>query len=425
MSLGSEIRKHAKVSFYRFMLICAVAFLLFGLIAQTFPGNVYDPLWPHLVMAGFFFVLFLLSYWIVRFETFLLSLLHGFFAIVFLWILFFTYANDFSFPYTIQLLTAILTLNLAMFVPWHMVAFSAFTTIATAAALLLSDAPEVPRILLLSLVVFGQTITYISTAHKYRSHRELILARDKAEEASRMKDIFIAKTSHDLRSPLNGVIGFTQILMADEKNAERLRMHQAVLHSSEMLLQLINDLLDFSKMSAGTLRIEIQPFSPRELTDTVVGGCRALASTRGLDLSATVTDRVPPLVVSDRLRIGQILINLLSNAIKFTDRGSVALTVDLLPAPGGPRLLLRVVDTGIGIPEDQIPRVFESFVQLAEEADKRRHGLGLGLSIVKNLVDMLGGTISVQSAVGIGSTFSVELPVEKVEKALADTVTRP
>lgn len=426
MSIQKETRQYAKISFPRFMIICAIAFAIFGSLSQVLPDATYTPLWPHLGLSGAFLSIFLFSSWFTRFEPFLWSLLHGFFVLVFLWVLFFAYANGFTLSYTIQVIATILTLDLAIFVPRHLVAFAIFSTVTTGAALLSSETPGTTQALLISLIGFGHIINYISTSHKYRAHHETAVAREKAEEANRMKDLFIAKTSHDLRSPLNAIIGFSQILMADEKNAERLRMHQAVLHSSEMLLQLINDLLDFSKMSTGTLRIERQPFSPRELTDTVVAGCRSLATSRGLDLSVTVTDRVPSLIVSDRLRIGQILINLLSNAIKFTDRGSVALTVDMLIAvKDSPRLLLRVVDTGIGIPKDQIPRIFESFVQLAEDPDKRRQGLGLGLSIVKSLVEMLGGVITVESAPGVGSTFSVELPVDEVAGTPTDTVTAP
>jgi len=426
VSIQKETRRYAKISFPRFMLICAIAFAMFGSLSQVLPDATYTPLWPHLGLSGAFLVIFLFSSWFTRFEPFLWSLLHGFFALVFLWVLFFAYANGFALSHTIQVLVTILTIDLAIFVPRHLVAFAVFTTATTTAALISSDTPMATQALFISLIAFGHVINYISTSHKYLAHHETAVAREKAEEANRMKDLFIAKTSHDLRSPLNGIIGFTQMLMADEKNAERLKMHQAVLQSSEMLLRLINDLLDLSKISAGTLYIEHRPFSPRELTDTIVAACRPLAVSRGLDLSATVTDRVPPLIVSDRLRIGQILINLLSNAIKFTDRGSVTLTIDLLTAAQGhPRLLLRVIDTGIGIPQDQIPRIFESFVQLAEDADKRRQGLGLGLSIVKNLVEMLDGTITVNSTVNSGSVFSVELPVEGVERSLTDTVTAP
>ncbi|HNT28229.1 MAG TPA: HAMP domain-containing sensor histidine kinase, partial [bacterium] len=406
--------------------ICAFAFAMFGSLSQVLPDATYTPLWPHLGLSGAFFLLFVFSSWFTRFEPFLWSLLYGFFALVFLWVLFFTYANDFALSHTIQLVVVILTLDLAIFVPRHLVAFALFSTVTTAAALLLSDTPGMIQALFISLIAFGHMINYISTSHKYQAHRETAVSRERAEEANRMKDLFIAKTSHDLRSPLNGIIGFTQMLMADEKNPERLKMHQAVLQSSEMLLRLINDLLDLSKISAGTLHIEYRPFSPRELVETIGGGCRALTASRGIDLSVTVTDRVPQFLVSDRLRIGQILLNLLSNAIKFTDRGSIRVTIDLLTTTQGhPRMWLRVADTGIGIPQDQVPRIFESFVQITEDDDKRRQGLGLGLSIVKSLVDMLGGTITVESVLGAGSTFSVELPVSGVEEALTETVTAP
>ena len=424
MSIQREVRQYAKISFPRFMIICAFAFAMFGSLSQVLPDATYTPLWPHLGMSGAFLAVFIFSSWFTRFEPFLWSLLHGFFALVFLWVIFFTYANEFALSHVIQLVVVILTLDLAIFVPRHLVAFAIFSTVATGAALVLSDTPGAIQALLISLIAFGHLINYISTSHKYRAHHETAVAREKAEEANRMKDLFIAKTSHDLRSPLNGIIGFTQMLMADEKSAERLKMHQAVLQSSEMLLRLINDLLDLSKISAGTLHIEHLPFSPRELAETVCGGSRTLAASRGIDLSVTVTDRVPQFVVSDRLRIGQILLNLLSNAIKFTDRGSVRVTIDLLPTTQGrSRLLLRVADTGIGIPNDQVPRIFESFVQITDDADKRRQGLGLGLSIVKSLVDMLGGVITVESAPGAGSTFSLELPVDEVAGTPTDTVT--
>lgn len=412
MSFEIDTRRYAKISFPRFMLICAIVFPIFGFISTLFPDALYAPLWPHLMLAGVFFLLYLFSRFVVRYERMLWSLLNGFFVFIFLWVLYFSFMNNFGPSYSVQLLGTILSLNLAIFVPRHLVTFGVFTTAVTGAALFFSDIHLSSKLLLLSLIIFGQVITYISNNHKYQVNRDLAEARDKAEEASRAKDLFIAKTSHELRTPLNGILGFTQMLMADEKDPERRRMHQIVVKSTEILFKLINDLLDFSKLSAGDIRIERQPFAVRDMVETVAAGAEHAAKERGIEFSVAVAATVPPLVIGDRLRLSQILMNLLGNAVKFTDRGRVALAVDWVSAAVRPTLQIAVSDTGPGIPAAQIPRIFERFVQVTDDPEKHRQGLGLGLSIVKSIVDLMGGTITVDSVVGAGSTFTVRIPVD-------------
>ncbi len=419
MSIQKEARQYAKISFRRFMMICAVAFLLFGILNYDPQNYFYAPLWPSLAISGLFVALYALSYYRPMFETIFQPLLHSFFVLVFCWILFFTYANDFRAIFVIQLLVGTLTINLGLFVPRHMVVFALFTTLSSATAIFFSDAPEVPRGMFITMMIFGQAIVYISTSHKYRAHRELVEAKEEAEEASRAKDLFIAKTSHELRTPLNGILGFTQLLMADEKDPERRRMHQIVAKSTEILFKLINDLLDFSKLSAGDIRIERQPFALRDMVETVSAGAEHAAKERGLEFSVVIAATVPPLVIGDRLRLSQILMNLLGNAVKFTDHGRVALAVDWLPAAARPTLQIVVSDTGPGIPAAQIPRIFERFVQVTDDPEKHRQGLGLGLSIVKSIVDLMGGAITVDSVVGAGSTFTVRIPVDLPQDAAA------
>lgn len=395
------------------MLACSVTFVLFGFVNTYAPTESYDPFWFRLILSGLCLALFILSYFRTVLAKLFLPLLYGFFITVFLWLLFLAYANEFRMCQALQLLAGTLILNLAIMVPAHLLVFNAFTIGAISLAFWSSPVRGFPFFMFAGLLLLGQTISYIVISLKYRSDNELIVAKEKAEEMSRMKDLFLAKTSHELRTPLNGILGFTQLLLADEKDPERRRMHQIVGNSSELLFQLINDLLDFSKLSVGEMHFDHQPFVLRDLVETVSAGSDRMAREKGLVFTVAIGASVPHIVIGDRTRTGQILMNLLSNAVKFTDHGTVKLSVERETVPaGGIMLVVTVADTGTGMPAAQISHAFEGFVQLTDNPDKRRQGLGLGLSIVKSILDMMHGTITVDSIVGSGSTFVARIPLE-------------
>jgi len=230
-----------------------------------------------------------------------------------------------------------------------------------------------------------------------------------AQEADHLKSAFLASMSHELRTPLNSIIGFTGIILqglVGPLNPEQEKQLGMVRDSSRHLLDLINDVLDISKIEAGQLEMVRERFDMREAIDKVARTMRPMAERKGLGLTVEVS---PPVgqVTSDRRRVEQILINLVNNGIKFTDQGEVRVACEI----SGDWLVTRVVDTGIGIKPEDVGKLFEPFRQIDTGLARQHEGTGLGLSICKRLVEMLGGMISAESEWGVGSTFAFTLPM--------------
>ena len=238
---------------------------------------------------------------------------------------------------------------------------------------------------------------------------ELLAARERAEAADRIKSAFLATMSHELRTPLNSIIGFTGIVlrgMAGPLNEEQDRQLGMVQSSARHLLDLINDVLDISKIEAGQLEVRREPFDLRPSLERVLGTVRPLAERKGLALRLEAPGELGALE-SDRRRVEQILLNLLQNGVKFTERGEVALAAERLPED---RVRLRVTDTGVGIRPEDLASLFQPFKQLDSTLTRQHEGTGLGLAICRRLAHLLGGEIGVESVWGRGTTFSLELP---------------
>jgi PAS domain S-box-containing protein len=241
--------------------------------------------------------------------------------------------------------------------------------------------------------------------------QELRRRAEQAEAATRAKTAFLANMSHEIRTPLNAVIGLSQVLLQKELPQDVSRFIGHIHQAGEQLLALTSDVLDLSRIEAGEMRLEAVAFEPAPLLDAVCAQVRPHAQAKGLDLRLEVDPGLPAQLLGDSLRLRQILVNLVGNAVKFTPSGSVVLRVRQT-AREGTRATLRfdVADTGIGIAPDHRERVFQPFTQVDGSTTRRFGGAGLGLSIVRRLVDMMGGALSVQSQLGQGSVFSVELP---------------
>ncbi len=242
-----------------------------------------------------------------------------------------------------------------------------------------------------------------------KTKKQLERAKTRAEGLARTKEEFLANMSHEIRTPLNAIIGFSKYLKGEKLSPEGKENLDIIYKSSDHLLRIINEILDFSKLEAGQMKIECIPFNAFHLIDETVQSFRKEAAEKEIKLCSEIDNTLNDYeIISDPYRIRQVLNNLVSNAIKFTDKGYVEVSARLNSAS---MLLITIKDTGPGIEKSTLPGIFEKFSQADNSTTRRFGGTGLGLSIVKKITELMGGKITVESAINRGSTFSVELPV--------------
>ncbi|MCS6821412.1 MAG: ATP-binding protein [Microscillaceae bacterium] len=246
--------------------------------------------------------------------------------------------------------------------------------------------------------------------------KELVIAKEKAEQASQAKAQFLSTISHELRTPLNAILGLTHLLLQKKPRKEQEESLQVINFSARNLLMLINDLLDFSKLEAKKIILENEPFSLKELIQNIATSFKPQVKEKGIRFSVWLDPNIPDILLGDSLRIGQILTNLVGNAVKFTEKGEVELKISIKHEQEQNIMLYFVVkDTGIGIPADKIDIIFEAFTQASIDTARRFGGTGLGLTITQKLLELHQSTLMVESIEGKGSTFSFYLQLSKAK----------
>ena len=275
----------------------------------------------------------------------------------------------------------------------------------------------------------GLSVFFLDTTEKRQINSELkqvqldlIDSEQRANQANQAKSEFLANMSHEIRTPMSAIIGFTDILSNHLKNPDDLNCTKIIRRNSQFLLDIINDILDISKIEAGRVELNFEEVLLDEFVGDLMSSMRVRADDRNVKLTSKVVGKIPRRVITDDKRLRQILVNLIGNAIKFTENGSVELVIEHSRTKKQDMLVFKVVDTGIGIAEANIGRLFEPFTQADASVDRDFEGTGLGLTISDRLARMLGGQIEVESKLGKGSTFTTNIAVKVKNKSdLIDT----
>jgi signal transduction histidine kinase len=249
------------------------------------------------------------------------------------------------------------------------------------------------------------------TAELQKTNAQLQAAIQELAEVSRMKSEFVSNMSHELRTPLNGILGMTEWLEETNLTAEQRDSVETIKLSGNCLLKIVEELLDFSKIDSGNIAIQCSEFHPRAVLDRITAFFQQQAAAKHLNLKAEATPDVPEILFGDAPHLAQVLLHLTSNAIKFTEKGTVRLTLSLHSSTRDQTYLsVKVQDTGIGISHQKLAKLFNPFVQADGSSTRRFGGAGLGLAICRRLADLMGGTLTADSAPGLGSVFTLTIP---------------
>ena len=397
---------------YRLIALASgLAILSFGIVRAVTQPEGQDPLLERFLIAlacVCFAILTAFDNPIRRNPAFSMTILA---SIIFGFIVHLTYLTQFSVNSSFAVLLASFLISLVILTRASLVLFQATAFSLTAIMMFTAETTAVSPLFFLATLLCVCVFTYLNQMFRMDTEENLRQARQEAMEAAEARTQFLANMSHEIRTPMNGVIGMTHLLGGTTLDATQRSYLKTIQVSGESLLNIINDILDFSKVDAGEINLDFHQFDLTDCIENAVDLVKQACRDKQLGIHLILEPGVPQSVYADSNRLRQVMINLLNNAVKFTSEGHVTLRVSGEHINESFRLKYSVSDTGIGIPQESMDSLFQAFSQVDSSTTRKYGGTGLGLSISKHLIELMDGSITVESEVGNGTTFSFDVPV--------------
>lgn len=416
----AEEENNAIIKSYRATsLVCGLAIIIFGVVRSLTQPEGQDPIAERLLVSALCFCYAALINFntpVRRYASTSIALLA---CVILAFCVHLAHLTGFSVNSAFAILLVAVIASLLVRTRGALLLFQVTALVVTASVMLRTENSTVSPMFFLSTMTSLCILTYLSQAFRMTTEDNLRLARTQALSAADARTQFLANMSHEIRTPMNGVIGMTHLLAQTELDSTQTNYLKTIQISGETLLNIINDILDFSKVDAGELELDLHQFDFIDCLENTVDLAKQACYDEDLKLHLIIEPQVPQFIIGDSTRIRQVIINLLNNATKFTSEGSITLKVGGHRKEDGFEIDCSVSDTGIGIAPESMGQLFQAFSQADTSTTRKYGGSGLGLSITKQLIDRMGGEISVHSVPDEGSNFFFHIPIQLPDDQLA------